>query len=89
MKACSASSNASLPRDCEKRWTLGVQPPLIAMRSQAIASPGPADPSDQRLATKACDDAQMAARADDGRARLDAQARLARRFRPFAFGLSA
>ena len=33
---CSASSNASLPRDCEKRWTEGVQPPDIRSASQGI-----------------------------------------------------
>ena len=35
LKSCSASSKTSLPRDCEKRCTDGVQPPDIRSASQA------------------------------------------------------
>ena len=36
--ASSAASKRSLPRDCEKRWTLGVHPPDMRSRSQASFS---------------------------------------------------
>ena len=83
-----AASNASLPRDCENRCTLGVQPPLMAMRSQAIVvglarPPVRPQPRDQRMR-----DAQAAARAEDRRMRLDRQPARARRLgqRPVRLG---
>ena len=36
-KASAAASQRSRPRDCEKSCTLGVQPPAISSRSQAMA----------------------------------------------------
>ena len=42
LKTCSASSKASLPRDCEKRCTEGVQPPDIMSASQATFAFPPA-----------------------------------------------
>ena len=59
----------------------------MAMRSQAIGWPGPAEPSAQRLATNACVTRKRPRDADDRRAGLDAQAGLARRLRPFALRL--
>ena len=35
-KACSVSFQASLPRDCENRCTLGVKPPDISTASQSM-----------------------------------------------------
>ena len=39
--SCRASSKRRLPRDCENRCTLGVQPPDISSASQAMPSPRP------------------------------------------------
>ena len=39
-KACSFSSKRSLPRDCEKRWIVGVQPPDISTgRRRTVRTP--------------------------------------------------
>ena len=69
-----AASKRSRPRDCENRCTLGVQPPVMAMRSQAISSGLPGRPSDHSRADQRVGDPQAAARAEQRRMGLDRQA---------------
>ena len=57
MNTCSASSKTSLPRDCEKRCTEGVQPPDIRSASQATVRLAPATLNAHGLDAKAPVDA--------------------------------
>ena len=62
-KTCSASSKRNLPRDCENRWTDGVQPPAINTRSQATDLDDETEPSAASFAERNTRYAQATARA--------------------------
>ena len=87
-KACSVSSQTSLPRDCENRCTLGVNPPDISNASQSMRRPRP-PASPARLRQGEARTRQIALRAEHRRCRQDLMPGAARRFGQCAGRLGA